>query len=411
MNQGPLNGVRVLDLTSVIMGPYATQHLGDLGADIIKIESPQGDSIRGVGPNGHQGLGPLFLHLNRNKRSVVLDLKRDGGRQALLRLVETADVLLYNIRPQAMGRLGLDYETLSRINPQLIYVGAFGYGQGGEYASAPAFDDLIQAATGMAHTMAVAHDGAPQYVPVTIVDRSVGLYVYGTICAALFERARTNKGQKIDVPMFETMTHMVMGDHLFGHTFEPAQGPLGYPRLLAKARKPYKTSDGYLGCTIYNDAQWRRFLSAIGQPGLMDQDPRFASIGARTEHVDVVYGLIESELANRSTAAWLDILNQADIPCFRVHTFESLCRDKHLIQTDFFERQQHARAGAITSLKHPAEWSRTPASTRMLAPMLGQHSRSVLAEAGYSAAELDRLEREGVIQTTTATDNSMETNQ
>ncbi|PLC52025.1 CoA transferase [Pollutimonas nitritireducens] len=397
MDQGPLSGIRVLDLTSVIMGPYATQHLGDLGADVIKVESPQGDSIRGVGPNGQKGLGPLFLNLNRNKRSVVLDLKQELGRKALLKLAEDADVLLYNIRPQAMERLGLGYRVLEAVNPRLIYVGAYGYGQGGKYAADPAFDDLIQAASGMAHSLSLAQDGEPLYIPITIVDRSVGVYVYGTICAALFDRSRSGKGQKIDIPMFETMTHMVMGDHLFGQVFDPPQGSYGYPRLLSKSRRPYRTLDGYMGCTVYTDAQWQRFFCAIGRATLMDEDRRFSNIGARTEHVDFVYSFIEKELSSRTTAEWVDVLGRADIPCFPVHTFESLRLDPHLADIGFFSMQEHSEVGSITSMKHPAEWSRTSPSTRHQAPSLGQHSREVLTEAGFTLAELDHMEHEGII--------------
>jgi len=391
MKNGPLSGIRVLDLTSVIMGPYATQHLGDLGADVVKIESPQGDSIRGVGPNGDQGLGPLFVNLNRNKKSVVLDLKSPAGKKALLKLAETADVMVYNIRPRAMERLGLSYSVLQGVNPGLIYVGAYGYSQNGRYAAKPAFDDLIQAACGMSHAIATAQDDIPRYVPITIVDRSVGIYLYGTICAALFERSRTGRGQKIDVPMFETMTHLVMGDHNFGHTFEPGRGSYGYPRLLAGARKPYRTLDGYLGCTIYTDAQWKRFFTAIGQPETMAQDPRFATISARTAHVDFVYGSLERVISGRSTAEWLDLLEEADIPCFPVHTFDSLRYDPHLADIGFFSHQPHPHVGTVTSMKHPAEWSETPPSIRAPAPALGEHTQQVLLEAGLSQAEIDAV--------------------
>lgn len=358
--KGPLSGVRVLDLTTVIMGPYATQHLGDLGAEVIKIESPQGDSIRAVGPNGDKGLGPLFMNLNRNKKSVVLDLKQELGHKALLALVESADVLVYNIRPQAMERLGLGFEKLEKINSRLIYVGAYGYSQQGRYAANPAFDDLIQAACGISHAMGVAQCSTPAYVPVTIVDRGVGVYLFGTICAALFERSRTNRGQKIDVPMFETMTHMVLGDHSFGQTFVPSVGDFGYPRLLAQARKPYRTLDGYLACTIYTDAQWQRFFMALGCAERMQADARFCSIGARTVHVEAVYGFLEKTLLERTSSEWLDLLERADIPCFPVHTFESLRADPHLQDIDFFAQQEHPVVGNVITMKHPAEWSATP---------------------------------------------------
>jgi len=225
---GPLDGVRIVDLTSMLTGPYATQILGDLGADVVKIEPPSGDTVRGIGPSRNTGMGSIFLHANRSKRSVVLDLKKPGGREALLRLVADADVLIYNVRPQAMARLGLDYIAVAAANPRVLYVGIFGYGRDGPYSARPAYDDLIQGATAIPTLGVRAGAMEPRYVPSAMVDRIVGMSAATAVSAGLFHRGQTGKGQAIDVPMFETMAQFVLGDHMGGHTFEPPIGPTGY---------------------------------------------------------------------------------------------------------------------------------------------------------------------------------------
>lgn len=393
---GPLAGVRVIDMCSVMMGPYATQMLGDLGADVIKVESPEGDSTRKIGPMGEQKLGPLFLGLNRNKRSIVLDLKKAEGRAALLKLAKSADVLAYNVRPAAMQRLGLGYEALAAVNPRLIYAGMFGFSQRGRYAPKPAFDDLIQAASALPLAVANTTGGIPRYVPFNVADRSVGLYAFGIIASALYARERTGLGQRVDVPMFETMVPHVMGDHLFGQTFVPAQGGFGYPRLMSQERRPYATSDGFVCCLIYHDRHWRAFLKVIGKPDLFDTDPRFATITTRTEHITELYGMVSDEMSKRSTAEWAELLKDADIPVFPMHTFESLLEDEHLGDIGFFGETDHPVAGRIRTMAVPSEWFGTPPSNMTHAPELGQHSAEVLAEAGYSKSEIDELLKAGV---------------
>lgn len=395
---GPLAGVRVIDITSVFMGPSATQYLGDLGADVIKVEPPGGDVVRGVGPCGNQRLGPLFLGLNRNKRSLAIDLKSEAGRAALLELARTADVLAYNVRPQAMQRLGLGYDDLAAINPRLIYVGMFGFSQRGRYAANAAFDDLIQAACALPQAMALGSGDVPRYLPITIADRSVGIYAFGVISAALYSRERTGRGQRIDVPMFETMVPYVLGDHLYGHTFVPAKGDFGYPRLLTPQRRPYRTRDGYVCCLIYTDDQWRAFLSKVGRGDLFDTDPRFADIAARTRHIDALYGIVSDELEQRSTAEWQALLADADIPVFPVHTFESLLDDPHLNDIGFFSQAEHPQVGTVRQMAVPSEWSATPPpGARRPAPRLGEHSREVLREAGYDDAAIDELIARGIV--------------
>ncbi len=395
---GPLSGVRVIDMTAVFMGPSATQMLADLGADVIKVEAPGGDVIRGIGPQGAQGLGPLFLGLNRNKRSVVLDVKHPEGKQALLDLLADADVLTYNVRPPAMRRLGLDFETLTALYPRLIYVGMFGFSERGRYAGNAAFDDLIQAACALPQAVALGSGDVPRYVPFTLADRMVGQHAFGVICAALYAREKTGVGQRVDVPMFETLLPQVLGDHLYGQTFVPARGGFGYPRLLSPERRPYATRDGHVCCLIYTDQQWRQFLTAIGQPEAFDTDPRLANIGTRTRHITELYQWVSDEVAQRSTAELQALLDGTDIPVFPMHTFESVLDDPHLQDIGFFNELQHPQVGTVRNTAVPSEWSGTPPGPATPAPRAGEHSRSVLREAGFDDTRIDALLASGALR-------------
>lgn len=390
-HSGPLQGVRVLDLTTVFMGPSCTQILGDLGADVIKVESPGGDSVRAIGPCGDRGLGPLFLGLNRNKRSIVLDLKQPQAVAALLRLAKTTDVFTTNVRPAAMRRLGLDYEHVAAVNPRVIYASMVGFSQRGPYASKAAFDDMMQAATGLAAVVGDAAGGEPRYLPITIADRSVGLYAFGVISAALYAREQTNQGQYVEVPMFETMVPYVLGDHLYGHTFVPAKGDFSYPRVMSRNRKPYRTKDGYVCCLIYTDRHWKIFLDAVGKSELFETDPRFANISTRTKAIDELYQFVGGELKKHTTAEWHRLLPEADIPIFPMHTLDSLLHDKHLAATGFFQKTEHPVVGTIIETAVPSEWSGTPPRQHRPVPSLGEHTVEVLREAGLSNVEIDAL--------------------
>ncbi|MFJ4291858.1 CaiB/BaiF CoA transferase family protein [Cupriavidus sp. NPDC089707] len=395
MNNGPLRGVRILDLTSVLMGPYATQILGDYGADVIKIEPPGGDNVRNIGPSRHPDMAGVFLHANRNKRSVVLDLKRPAGREALLKLAANADVLIYNVRPQAMGRLGLGYEDVRAANPRIVYVGVYGYGQRGPYAARPAYDDLIQGAVGIPTLSTLAGAEVPRYAPNAMADRIVGISAVGAVASALFHRERTGEGQSIEVPMFETMAQFVLGDHMYGHTFDPPAGPAGYARLLNEFRRPYRTLDGHLCVMVYNDKQWRTFFELIGKPEVMDADPRFNSIAARTENIRELYRMLAGVIATRTTAEWQEALEAADIPVMPMHTIESLMDDPHLRAVGFLETVEHPSEGPMRSMAVPSNWSVTQPGIARHAPRLGQHSAEVLREAGYSDAQIDALSAQG----------------
>jgi crotonobetainyl-CoA:carnitine CoA-transferase CaiB-like acyl-CoA transferase len=391
---GPLEGVKVIDMTTVLMGPYATQMLGDYGADVVKIESLDGDVTRLIGPTRHPGMGPVFLNTNRNKRSIALDLKKAGGREAVLRLIKSADVLIYNVRPQAMTRLQLGYDVVASINPRLIYAGVFGFGQDGPYAAKPAYDDLIQGATALPALMAQTGDGVPRYVPNALVDRIVGLTAVGAICASLVHRDRTGRGQRLDIPMFETMAGFVMGDHMGGLTYEPPLDKGGYARHLSRDRRPYKTADGYICVIVYNDKQWTNFVEATGRDDLRC-NPVFSTFAGRATNIDTVYAELARIFETRTTAEWIDLLTKADIPVMPMHGLESILQDPHLVTTGFFPVVDHPSEGKIRSMKASAQWSDTPVETRRLAPRLNEHGGEILQEAGFSAEEIACLVREG----------------
>jgi crotonobetainyl-CoA:carnitine CoA-transferase CaiB-like acyl-CoA transferase len=392
---GPLQGIKVVDMTTVLMGPYATQMLGDYGADVIKVESLEGDVTRLIGPTRHPGMGPVFLNTNRSKRSITLDLKKPLGRAAVLRLIKSADVLVYNVRPQAMARLNLGYDVVSETNPRLIYAGVFGFGQDGPYAAKPAYDDLIQGATGLPALMAQTGDGTPRYVPNALVDRIVGLTAVGAICASLVDRERTGRGQRVDIPMFETMAGFVMGDHMGGLTYEPPLDKGGYARHLSRDRRPYKTSDGYLSVIVYNDKQWESFFKATGRDDLR-RDPRFATFAGRAVNIDFVYGELARIFETRSTAEWIELLNKADVPVMPMHDLQGILNDEHLVATGFFPVVQHPTEGPIRSTKVSANWSETKAEPTRLAPRLNEHGAEILREAGFSREEIENMIRDGV---------------
>ncbi|ASC68099.1 CoA transferase [Achromobacter denitrificans] len=396
-SSGPLAGVRILDLSSVVMGPYATQVLGDLGADVIKVEPPSGDNLRAVGPMRNPGMGHLYLHLNRNKRSVVLDLKTPEGLAACLKLAESCDALLYNIRPQAMARLGLSYEAVAARNPRIVYLGAYGFGEAGPYAGRPAYDDLIQGQTGIAALSAQQSGELPRYAPLTLADRAVGLHVGIALVSAVLHARASGRGQQVEIPMFEGMAHLVLGDHLGGATFEPPLGPTGYARLLAPHRRPYATADGYICLLIYNDKHWRNFFDLIGRPGLA-QDPRFRSHGARAAHISEVYAFVADVVATRSSKAWLADLEKADIPASELYTVDGLLQDEHLAATGFIRRLEHPSEGAIRTTAPLGRYGGTPTALRRPAPRLGQHSREVLEEAGYGPERINAMVAHGITQ-------------
>lgn len=389
---GPLSGVRVIDLTSVIMGPFATQILAQLGADVVKVESPEGDNMRHVGPMKNAGMGHIFLHANASKRSIVLDLKHDAGREALLKLVEGADVFISNVRPRAMARLGLGDEAVRGRNPRIIYVSCCGFDQEGPDAARPAYDDLIQGATGIPWLMQAYGATQPSYAPTTLSDRVTGLHAVYAVTAALYARSQTGQGQTVVVPMFEAMAQFILGDHMAGLTFDPPQGGPGYARLLTAHRRPYATADGMLCVLIYNDKHWRSFFAAIGEAEGLGRDPRFATHSARATHIDAVYGEVSRILKGRTTAQWRALLDAADVPNMPMNSPADLLESPQLRSTGFVQDQVHPTEGALHALAHPTRWSGTPPAREFTpAPLLGEHTVEVLREAGYSAGDVQAL--------------------
>lgn len=377
---GPLSGVKIIDLTSVGMGPYATQILGDMGADVIKVETAQGDMFRHAAPSVHPGMSAAYLQLNRNKRSIVLDLKLPADLAVLKTLLRDADILVSNIRAQSMRRLGLSYEDLQRDNPRLIYCGVYGFSEAGPYAGKPAFDDIIQAMSGVAGIQGRGAGREPAYVNAVIADKTTGLTAVYAMTMALYEREKSGMGQAIEVPMFETMVSFNLIEHMAGATFSGSGIPMGYERVLSESRKPYRTLDGYIGLLPYTTGQWRRFFELSGHLEHAEQE-RFMDPAQRAHHIGEMYELLAAIVAQRSTQEWMQLLASADIPMAPVASLEDLLEDPHLQATGFFETHEHPTEGPVTMPGIPVRFSRTPGSIRRLPPNLDQDGTAIRQEA------------------------------
>jgi crotonobetainyl-CoA:carnitine CoA-transferase CaiB-like acyl-CoA transferase len=390
---GPLTGIRVLDLTTIILGPFATQILGDMGADVIKVESPSGDAVRSVGPPPTAGRASVFLGANRNKRSVVLDLKRDAGREVLLRLARDAQVFVHNMRPQAVDRLGLDYDAVREANPGIVYCGAYGFRKAGPYAMKPAYDDMIQAASGLAALQGTG--GKPHYVTSSICDKVTAQAVAHAITLALFHRERSGEGQALEVTMFETMVAFNMAEHLYGQSYVPPRTRVGYTRTLSEHRRPFRTRDGYIGVLPYSDRQWRAVFEVAGRAELIE-DPRFLDLESRHANIDALYQTLGEILATRTTGEWLDDLDAGNVPAMAVLTGDDLMDDEHLAAVDFWQFADDEELGTLRMPGIGMQFSATPGRIRRLPPRLGEHSAEVLREAGYTAHEVAALAAGGV---------------
>lgn len=388
---GPLAGVRVVDLTSVVMGPYATLMMAEMGAEVIKVEPLSGDTTRQIPPMRSARMGSTFLHLNRSKRSIALDLKAPEAREALLQLIETADVFISNVRPLGLGRLGLSPEQIAARNPRIIVASLVGFGQDGPYAADPAYDDLIQGLTAIPSMLATSSESAPHYVPLAFNDRAVGSNALAAILAALLARERTGKSASVEIPMFETMAHATLGEHLGGLSFEPPLGEPGYARVLTPGRRPYPTRDGHVCVIVYTDTHWRSFARLIGEPDLLERDPRFANISARTQNSHVGYSLIAQNMLTRTTAEWLETLKAADIPAAPLHTLHSIVGDPHLNAVGFYDIVEHPTEGLIRHLSPPTRWKDAERVEMAPAPHLGEHTREVLQAAGVANTQIEAL--------------------
>ena len=394
---GPLRGVRIVDMTSVVFGAYATQMLGDLGADVIKVEFPAGrrggggDIMRWAGhaqPDGPEDLGPIYMTINRNKRSMLLDLRDEKAAAALRRLLATSDVFVASVRYEGLKRLGLDYEAVKAIRPDIVYVHGAGYGSEGPYAGEPAYDDLIQSASGLADLLSRADgDPTPRLLPTLVADKVSGLFMAQAITAALFHRQRTGEGQFVEVPMLECITSFNLAEHFYGHVYDPPTGPWAYTRVANPERKPFPTKDGYIGLLPYTDQQWDQFFAVAGWAETFGKDPRFADYRTRGRHVRELYGLVEEVTRTRTTEAWLALLKPLQIPVVKMNRLDELPRDAHLEAVGLFQRYEHPAAGAYFSLRPPVKYAATPANIRRHAPRLGEHTDELLAELGLGQCD------------------------
>lgn len=382
----PLGGLRVVDLTTVLFGPYATQILGDLGAEVIKVESPAGDNTRGIGPARHAGMAAGFLACNRNKRSVVLDLKRPAARQALWRLIDGADLFVHNSRPAKVAALGFGPDAVLARRPTIVYGALHGYLEEGPYAGRPAYDDVIQGECGIADTFA-ARDGAPALAPTVIADKSAGLLAASGLLAALVKRLRRGRGVYFELGMFEAMVAYTLVEHLFGANFAPPLCPPGYSRVLSPERRPYPTRDGHLCMLAYTDRQWRAFWALAGEPETAT-DARFVDMAARTRNVDLLYARVGAVLAGGTTAEWLERLAAADIPAGPIRRLADLASDPHLAAIGFFRPYSHPSEGELTVPDTALRFDRAAPPVHRHAPTLGEHGVEVLREAGLDEAAI-----------------------
>jgi crotonobetainyl-CoA:carnitine CoA-transferase CaiB-like acyl-CoA transferase len=384
---GPLKGVRIIDHTSVVFGPYATQILGDLGADVIKIEPlgeanrPGGDAMRANGPRSPHSndFGPLFISINRNKRSLALDLRTAKDLKIMEDVLREADVFVSNVRAPSLERLGLGYEQVRALKPDIIYAHASGYGAEGRYAERPAYDDVLQAATGISQLFSFGReDGLPRYMPSLVVDKVSGLFLAQAITAALYHRATQHQGQFIEVPMFECLAGFNMIEHLYGHVYDPPIGSIGYARALNLSRRPLKTADIYIAVLLYNLDQWRRFFTVIGFDPALADDPRYFVDGF--PQLDLLSPMIEGVLQAAPASEWIEKIAAADLAVSDVKDFGNILSDPHLADVGMFNIYHHPSAGDVRMIRHPVRYSETPANIHRHAPGLGEHSQEILAE-------------------------------
>ena len=391
---GPLAGITVLDLTSVLYGPYASQTLGDWGAEVIKIEPLTGDTWRYSGQFRNRGMTGQFMAVNRNKRSLALDLKQPDGKAVLQRLIAKADVLLTNIRPAALARLGFGYEACQQINPRLVYAAATGFGQDGPWAARPAFDEVIQASSGFASAM--GSDDEPAFVPSLVADKICGLTLVGAVSAALVHRERTGKGQMVEVPMLETITAFNSIEMLGGHAFDPPIGPAGYKRM--KERRPVRTKDGWLTMLPYSGENWCIFFEAVGHPECIEQFAVRDAV-ARAKNIDQIYNKMAEIAITRTTAEWEELLLRIDVPHAAFAKITEIAEQPHLKAVGMIATLDHPSEGKIRQARPSARFSDTPAEIRRMPPRLGEHSRAILREAGFTEQDVASMIEKKVVGT------------
>ncbi|MEM9682558.1 MAG: CoA transferase [Pseudomonadota bacterium] len=386
---GPFTGLRVVDLTTVFVGPLASQLLGDMGADIIKVEAPGGDATRTTGPSVNPDMSSNFMQVNRNKRSISLDLKSDGGADAMRRLIATADVFLHNMRPEPLSRLKFDYEHVRKIKPDIVYCNVWGFGRRGRYAGKAAYDDVIQGASGM--VALEAFGGKPvRYIPSLIADKTTGLFAAYAIAAALFHRLASGEGQEVEVPMFESMVSFTMLEHLWGESFVPARGRVGSERHATPLRWPFATKDGHICIWPSNDRHWDALYEISGRDDLRDH-PVLKDRGARKENLTDVLAILDDIMAAQTTAEWVEKLGPAGVPCMPISSLEDVVADPHLAEVDFWHERDHPTEGRIRLMNPPYALSKTPAQIRRAPPRYAEHTREILEELGYDEDAAEAL--------------------
>ena len=389
-----LKDVRVLEVSTVVMGPLAGQILADLGAEVIKVESLEGDGARAAYPQQAAGMGALYVNNNRNKKAIALDLKGEEGRSIIERLIARSDVLLHNLRPESAERLGIGFEAAARVNPRIVYCSAIGFGQAGRYRNRPAYDDIVQAISGLA---GIASGEDPRFIPTILADKVCALHAVYGVLASLVARANGREGPiQVQVPMFEAMVSFVLNEHLAGATFSQ-DGKVGYPRILSEHRRPHRTRDGWIAVLPYTGEQWRRFLVEIGRPEIC-QELWFVDAPSRQARIHDLYSIVSTSLATRTTAEWIEILSRLDVPCSEVNRLEDLLHDPHLADVDFFATDPAYPPEIVRSLPQPVDFQGMDKLPDHAAPQLGAHTREILQSLSFSDEEIDNLSKNGIVR-------------
>ena len=396
MNKKPLEGVRIIDASSILMVPYCTRLLADMGAEVIKVETINGDNTRYIGPSINNGMAAVFLNINRNKKSICVDLKTPEGRLIIYKLIKTSDVFVSNIRKAALEKIKLTHSDFEKLNPKIITANAVGFSSEGPYAGLPAFDDTIQAISGMAAYQG-AYSNQPSYTSGATADKVTGIMLGMSIIGALFNREKNGKGIELEVPMMETMVDFTLVEHLYGFNFIPPKAPPIYPRQSSPNRRPYKTKDGYVAVLPYSDEQWLRFFKLVGKEEIL-KDSKFSSLKSRNENIDLLYHMLSEELTKQDTNYWLKSLKQSDIPAAKVNFPEEIFEDEHLQETNFFRETQHPSEGKLLYPKFPVEFKNTNNGETLHAPNLGENTKEILVGLGYSDFEIESLASKNIIK-------------
>ena len=396
MKEAPLKGIKIIDASSILMVPYCTRLLADMGAEIIKVETLIGDNTRYIGPSINKGMAAVFLNINRNKKSISVDLKSADGRLIIYKLIKKSDVFVSNIRKASLEKLKLTHSDFIKINPKIITANAVGFSSRGPYAGLPAFDDTIQAISGMAAYQETYSD-QPSYTSGATADKVTGLMLGMSILSALFNREKNGEGTELEVPMMETMVDFTLVEHLYGYNFLPPKAPPVYPRQSSPNRKPYKTLDGYIAVLPYSDDQWLRFFSIIKKENIL-KDPKFCSLETRNQNIDELYKILSEELKKRNTSFWIKNLREQDIPATKVNFPKDLFEDEHLERTNFFKVQDHPTEGKLLYPSFPVEFNEDETSEILHAPSLGENTKEILTDLGYSEFEIESFVSKGTIK-------------